>query len=280
MLGAKADSVMTKKPKFQEEKTIQDHYAFGNYRNYYEARRGNQTTDKRLDLLPGELFHDKHVLDIGCNSGNITIMIGLQHHPSHILGIDLDDSLIKQAEKQLRLVNSLSNPKGNNSTDLQMRFHHFPRALTNLHGWVPITMPPGYQSTVFPHNVSFETKNWMDINLKGQENKYDTVLALSITKWIHIHHGDKGMKDFFKRIYQVLKPGGILILEPQVYETYERRAKKNDTMKSIFDQIQFLPDQFHDYLMQQVGFKEFKDLESKETTAKRGFNRPLHLYVK
>ncbi|KAI7857876.1 Bicoid-interacting protein 3-domain-containing protein [Circinella umbellata] len=232
-------------------------------------------------MLDSELFKNKRVLDIGCNSGNITIMIGLHYHPSSIFGIDLDDGLIQKAEHQLRIVNSLHNPKGNDNTmDISMKYHYFPRALPSIHGVIPMTMPPNYKSTSFPYNVKFETNNWMEMDLIGHKHYYDTILALSITKWIHIHHGDDGLKDFFKKIYKALKHGGTMILEPQEYDTYERRAKLTDKTKLIFDTIQFKPEHFHDYLIKEVGFKEFKDLGYAEQHKEKGFQRPIHLYIK
>lgn len=41
-----------------------------------------------------ELFENKKVLDIGCNSGFITIEIAKLFHPISILGIDIDAGLI------------------------------------------------------------------------------------------------------------------------------------------------------------------------------------------
>lgn len=56
----------------------------GNYRNYYKRRRGNNTSlssdqDERIAELIAfdwELFKGKVVLDIGCNSGNVSTEIG------------------------------------------------------------------------------------------------------------------------------------------------------------------------------------------------------------
>jgi cyclopropane fatty-acyl-phospholipid synthase-like methyltransferase len=55
----------------------------GNYRNYYLRRRADHTElapdrDERIDLLlnGSELFHDKVVLDVGCNSGAVSVEIG------------------------------------------------------------------------------------------------------------------------------------------------------------------------------------------------------------
>ncbi|KAI9498394.1 Bicoid-interacting protein 3-domain-containing protein [Zychaea mexicana] len=255
-----------------------EQYIYGNYRNYYESRRGNQiTVDHRLDMLDPSLFKGKRVLDIGCNSGNITTVIGLQHKPTHILGVDIDESLIKQAEKQLRLVNSLHNPHGDNATDVHMRFHYFPRALSSTFGFIAMNMPPNHKSTEFPYNVKFKAKDWLDDDdddgsaeqdgkkRKGNKQKkirYDTVLALSITKWIHINRGDEGMKEFFNKVYKVLNPGGAFVVEPQEFDTYERRAKLNETTQAVFKSIEFRPEQFHDYLMKEVGFSKFEDLGS------------------
>lgn len=57
------------------------------------------------------------------------------------------------------------------------------------------------------------------------KEEFDVILALSITKWIHINWGDDGLKRFFRRIYLHLRPGGKLILEPQDYKSYYKRAK-------------------------------------------------------
>ena len=40
--------------------------------------------------------------------------------------------------------------------------------------------------------------------------------AFSITKWVHLNNGDAGLKRFFRRIFRQLRPGGRLLLEPQV----------------------------------------------------------------
>lgn len=38
-------------------------------------KQGKAKLDARLDMLDEELFENKHVLDIGCNSGNISIAL-------------------------------------------------------------------------------------------------------------------------------------------------------------------------------------------------------------
>lgn len=47
----------------------------------------------------------------------------------------------------------------------------------------------------------------------------------SLTKWIHLHHGDEGLKKFFRKVYRNLNPGGVFLVEPQDYATYVKRSK-------------------------------------------------------
>lgn len=48
---------------------------------------------------------------------------------------------------------------------------------------------------------------------------------LSVTKWIHLHQGDDGLKSVFKKVYDILNENGVFILEPQPYSSYMKRAK-------------------------------------------------------
>ena len=58
-----------------------------------------------------------------------------------------------------------------------------------------------------------------------QREEYDVILALSLTKWIHLNNGDTGLKRFFRRIFNHLRPGGKLILEPQPWSSYKKKKK-------------------------------------------------------
>lgn len=62
-----------------------------------------------------------------------------------------------------------------------------------------------------------------DVN--KEKSLYDVVLCLSLTKWVHLNWGDQGVKKLFKRIFVNLRHGGILILEPQSFNSYKKKKR-------------------------------------------------------
>lgn len=87
---------------FSANKKKYDEFKYGNYRNYYLKRRlGNELTDIRLQLMEQhpEYFKDKKVLDIGCNSGYISLNIAKKLNTKLVMGIDIDPELINIARR-------------------------------------------------------------------------------------------------------------------------------------------------------------------------------------
>ena len=61
--------------------------------------------------------------------------------------------------------------------------------------------------------------------VERQQPEYDIILALSLTKWVHLNWGDAGVRRLFRRAYRHLRPGGRFIVEPQPFSSYAKRKK-------------------------------------------------------
>lgn len=115
--------------------------------------------------------------------------------------------------------------------------------------------------------------------------QFDAILCLSVTKWIHLNHGDAGIKFMFKRIFKQLKPNGVLVLEAQAFETYKKRSKLTPEILQHYKSIQLKPDKFESFLLSDdVGFAESWCIADKEILQKsgqaKGFHRPLQIFIK
>ena len=64
-----------------------------------------------------------------------------------------------------------------------------------------------------------------DDEIEQQHEEYDVILCLCVTKWMHLHHGDDGLKRCFRRMYKQLRPGGMLVLEMQPWTSYRKKKK-------------------------------------------------------
>ncbi|CAG8433689.1 11266_t:CDS:2 [Ambispora gerdemannii] len=135
------------------------------------------------------------------------------------------------------------------------------------------------ESVHFPHNILFRCADWMKETIKKE--KYDTILALSITKWIHLHYGDSGIKEFFCKIYDSLKPGGIFLIEPQPWSSYRKYRHISETHNRNYNNTNFFPKDFHGYLLKEIGYTSCRFLNVVEQRGlEKGLRRDIIVYTK
>ncbi|KAL2094930.1 hypothetical protein ACEWY4_009649 [Coilia grayii] len=77
-------------------------FQYGNYTRYYGYRNPGLSEDPRMEVLRPEWFQGRTVLDLGCNTGHLTMSIAKQCRPSRIVGLDIDGGLIHAARQNIR----------------------------------------------------------------------------------------------------------------------------------------------------------------------------------
>lgn len=266
------------KRRLQKTKPV---FVYGNYRKYYGYRLNhNMEEDPRLKVFKREWFENKDCLDIGCNQGLVTINIAKKFHCQSIVGIDIDRGLVEDAKCNLRNMvrkkrsqenlAKVSVPDGSNTgDDLKV-----PRASNeeNLN-----TQCCSSQDLL--QRVTFRCENFVE-SMHGGSEKYDTILCLSVTKWIHLNWGDDGLLTLFVKIWRLLKPGGVLLLEPQPWTSYKNNRLVSETTRANFSNIKLHPHQFRDILLDEIGFRSADTITDCLSGTVAGFDRPILAFQK
>ncbi|KYN35975.1 7SK snRNA methylphosphate capping enzyme [Trachymyrmex septentrionalis] len=262
-------------------------YQYGNYNRYYGYRNPHHEVDPRLKMFVQrkELFLQKDILDIGCNIGHITLSVARDFGAKSVTGIDIDRTLINIARKNVKhYVNCVQSPASNEDNDKRdsSDASFFPMSMPISYGPVDI---PGFTKNKhkgFPYNVIFVQGNYVlenDSLLCAEQTQFDTILCLSITKWIHLNFGDAGLKQAFKRMHAQLRPGGVLVLEPQGWASYTKKKNLTERIYKNYHNIEFRPHNFTQYLLSTIGFCQC-EVVSIPPHPSKGFQRPIHLFTK
>lgn len=108
---------------------------------------------------------------------------------------------------------------------------------------------------VFPYNVEFRTENVLVSEVEDRRGlPYDVVLCLKLTKWVHLYWGDDGLKVLFHKCFRLLKPGGVLILEAQEWQSYQSSKQLTPHMRQNKTLLRLQPQEFTTYLVHVIGF--------------------------
>ncbi|KAJ7484419.1 Bicoid-interacting protein 3-domain-containing protein [Mycena latifolia] len=255
----------------------------GNYHGYYAKRPS--VNDPRLEVLPPSTFSGKRVLDVGCNEGWVSCEIAQSHGASKVVGVDIDDALVRAAWRRRRTVWSTQGPPADEDIETTGTSRKRKRAnpvgeadyfpASCAHSLGPLPIPPSAPH-LFPHNVSFRTADWVNETIPEDESGYDVVLGFSITKWIHLNGGDAALNTFFARVGAVLPSGGQFVVEPQAWETYRKAKRMDKRLRDMAQGLELRPDDFP-RMLAELGFGEPVRLGS---VGDGGFHRPVDLYTK
>ncbi|XP_048878807.1 pre-miRNA 5'-monophosphate methyltransferase [Brienomyrus brachyistius] len=177
---------------------------YGNFINYYTFN----PPENRLTLIPRTLLRDIGyssettenitVLDVGCNSGDLTVALyrHLQGQESsgrtaegwvHLLGCDLDKGLILRAEQ--------SNPLPDSISFIHLDVTNDQHSRTQLGSYLS----------------------------KFGRSSFDLCLCLAVTMWVHLNHGDEALLELLSRLASLCHH---LLLETQPWKCYRSAARR------------------------------------------------------
>ena len=265
-------------------------HQFGNRPDYFH-RRGTtlEGVDSRLLTIDKSYLEGKTVLDVGCHSGIVTLQIAKHFNARYVKGIDIDYTLINEAvmnwshEDKLAVV-AKEVSKKNEAVNKKLEIlKAMPKNIRQMDSGLEALLGkreeiPESKMDIekdYPHNVSFEIANILDLDETREKHKYDTVVCFSLTKWVHLNYGDEGLKKMFQKIKMALAKGGLLILETQKFKSYNKKVKEFDRFKEIFPTINFHPEHFDHYLVHDLGFKK---LNTFGTLQHEEFKRDVEVY--
>ncbi|KAI0306811.1 S-adenosyl-L-methionine-dependent methyltransferase [Multifurca ochricompacta] len=230
---------------------VPTHGNYHNYHGYLCHHPGGH--DSRLALLPRELLLNACVLDVGCNEGWVSCEIAQSCGARRVVGVDIDDALVRMAWRRRRVLwshqgaTSEPSPPSSESRSKRKRVHtapsipqvdHFPASCQHMFGPLPITDTDMLDSEAiaytFPHNITFRRADWVNERIPEDDAGYDVIVAFSVSKWIHLNGGDVGLRRFFERVYASLVPGGAFILEAQPRESYTKARKLHPVRNVAF----------------------------------------------
>ncbi|KAG7478190.1 hypothetical protein MATL_G00077770 [Megalops atlanticus] len=177
---------------------------YGNFINYYTFN----PPENRLNLIPNTLLQDMGyntegsdiilVLDVGCNSGDLSVALynhlqgqhfsgGTAERELHLLGFDLDEDLILRAEQ--------SNPFPNNINFIPLDITQDVKCRTQLESYLA----------------------------RFGRSRFHLCVCLAVTMWVHLNHGDAALLEVLFRLASICDH---LLLEAQPWKCYRSAARR------------------------------------------------------
>ena len=195
------------------------------------------------------------MLDIGCNNGAVAGHLLLRHAVKSVVGVDVDEELILKSRSHVNFMLSRLHP--DRTGDPGGRRPE----------WYPVSSVRKYGSRIAHAEVCARGRFWCGDYVTAVDpvssssssssvgGGYDVVLALSVVKWIHLTHGDTGLRRFFEKVAADVRPWGYFLLEPQDWESYGRAVRKNPALRGMFEEIKVRPGEGMEGLIVECGFR-------------------------
>ncbi|SOV16126.1 bicoid-interacting protein BIN3, putative [Plasmodium sp. gorilla clade G2] len=236
--------------------------------NNYDSENIYYIYDHRLNHINKyhkDIFKEKVILDIGCNCGIVSFLLGLNFECRVVNAIDIDNNIITKNIKLLRLfiefifiynserhmLDFFLKNKDISKIEIDMfkniyflyeklkGSRNYYNKMNNIYNQDIITDindPNTCDNSLrhFPLNIYFLCSDIFDNKYRHLNNTYDIILALSVIKWIHLNKGDEHLILFFDRVYFMLKQNGYFILEYNKEKKYKlRKIQKKYYKKNI-----------------------------------------------
>lgn len=217
----------------------------GNFRRYYTFRPG--VNDRRLAQIPAKYFLGRSLLDVGCNSAEFTLMVARRYHPLFVEGIDIDGDLVLAAESRRGRVLE---------------------GVAAMRTVLPVTW--GRWDAYFRDSIRFTQADVLEHRPK---RAFGTVMCLSVSKWVHLNHGDEGLLRLFDALHSAIEPQGFLVFEYQRWQSYRNSRNVSLASRTSFDRIQVRPEEFIGLLVRR-GWRVVERFNEEEEPDCR-FTRPL-----
>jgi 7SK snRNA methylphosphate capping enzyme len=244
----------------------------------------------------------ERILDIGCNSGQFTIQLckAMETKAQTVIGVDVDRELVLLAASTARKLGlKTSRQLGDNEDNNPSPNSFMPRVLgsgrvgrgrggaprqrlgleASHRTHVPLSVQFLQSQWVYNNDLASQRgevcpshmtrMQWLDMAEVDRQDSlgYQMILAMSVTKWIHIHHFDSGLRHFFARIASCLAIDGVFIIEQQGYKSYKNAIKltpPDSQARRNFAALRVMPDDFAWILVQELGLQGPFQIREKE----------------
>lgn len=134
---------------------------------------------------------------------------------------------------------------------------------------------PLYQTQRF----EYIQEDYVSPSVATSSGEFDAIFCLSVTKWVQLHGGDVAIIRLLDRIERECKAGGLLILEPQSWESYRRKKNLTNLTAQNYLHLRLRPHDFVAYMQKAHRFSLAATISPSEDVAK-GFQRIIYVLQK